>query len=328
MQPYALQALELRHLLALQAIVETGSFWAAAERLGCSQSALSQQVAAAEKILDARLVERARGRRTVAVTEAGALLLKHAEAIVARLHAVHADFTALAEGNAGTLRVGTFESSSTRLLPPLLRRFRARWPKVEVRLTELAKDDQLLQLVERGELDLSFAILPLPDGPFAAEVLLSDPYVLVVAADAKPRLRRPIRIEDIQALPLLSFPQGRSVDQVEAYLRSRGVQLNVAFRSNYNGTVQGLAAVGEGAALAPRLTIDERRSDTRVLGEIVDLPPRVVAIAWHRDRYRSAAAKAFVETAVRVGRETAVRVGRETAVRVGRKQARQAPARR
>ena len=205
------------------------------------------------------------------------------------------------------LRVGTFESSSTRLLPPLLRLFRAQWPKVDVRLTELAKDDQLLQLVERGEVDVSFAILPLPDGPFEAEVLLHDPYVLVVASDAKTKLRPPIRIKDIQSLPVLTFPQGRSVEQVEDYLRSRGISLNVVFRSNYNGTVQGLAAVGEGAALAPRVTIEERREDTKVLGEVVDLPPRVIALAWHKDRYRSPAAKAFAETAIKVGRSYATK---------------------
>lgn len=174
MQPYFLADLELRHLLALQAIAETGSFWEAAERLGCSQSALSQQIATVEKLLDARLIERSRGRRKVTITEAGGLLLKHAEVIVARLRAVHADFTALAEGSAGAVRVGTFESSSTRLLPPLLRRFRKQWPNADVRLTELAKDDQLLHLVERGELDLTFAILPLPDGPFASVALLSE----------------------------------------------------------------------------------------------------------------------------------------------------------
>src|SRR5260221_13939736 len=97
MSPYELGELELRHLLALQAIAESGTFWAAAERLGCSQSALSQRIATVERILGPRPIERRRGRRTVTTTEAGRLLLKHAEAIVARLRAVHADFTAFAE---------------------------------------------------------------------------------------------------------------------------------------------------------------------------------------------------------------------------------------
>src|SRR5215831_5509265 len=104
MNSYSLEELELRHFLALQAIAETGSFWGGADRLGCSQSALSQQISTVEQILDVRLVERSRGRRVVSVTEAGALLLKHAEVIVARLRAVHADLTAFAEGEAGALR--------------------------------------------------------------------------------------------------------------------------------------------------------------------------------------------------------------------------------
>src|SRR5262249_38319223 len=91
------------------------------------------------------------------------------------------------------------------------------------------------------------------------------------------------------------------------YLRGRGIHLNVVFRSNYNGTVQGLAAAGEGAALAPLLTVNEERADTRVLGPVEDLPPWVIALAWHHDRYRSPAAQAFVETARKVCGELARR---------------------
>src|SRR5215468_10541883 len=166
MKPYDLADLQLRHLLVLQAISEEGSFWAAAERLGCSQAALSQQVATLERVLTTRLIERSRGKRQIEITEAGRLLLRHAEVIVARLQALHADFTGFTEGKAGTLRVGTFESSGTRILPTVLRRFREKWPKVDVRLTEMPKDDLLLNLLERGELDVCFSIFPLPDGPF------------------------------------------------------------------------------------------------------------------------------------------------------------------
>src|ERR1051326_8456822 len=214
MTPYVLSELELRHLVSLHAIAVAGSFWAAAEQLGCSQSALSQQIATVEGIVGARLIERSRGRRAVSLTEAGRLLLRHADAIVARLRAAHADFSAFAEGAAGTLRVGTFESSGTHILPPLLREFRLRWPGVEVRLTELPKDDQLLALVEQGELDLSFAILPMPDGPFESIVLLRDPYVLVVAADSPLKRRRALGLADLRGLPLVSTGQGRSFEQI------------------------------------------------------------------------------------------------------------------
>jgi DNA-binding transcriptional LysR family regulator len=302
MRPYDLADLELRHLLALQAVAESGTFWAAAENLGCSQSALSQQIATAERVLGVKLLDRQRGKRTVTTTEAGRLLLRHAEAIVARLRAVHADFTAFAEGGAGTLRVGTFESSGTHLLPPLLREFRQRWPIVDVRLTELAKDDHLLQLVEQGDLDLSFATLPLPVGPFESQVLLQDPYVLVVARDATvPGLRRgSVMLGQIQHMPIIGFGRGRSMQQAETHMKSRGIALNIVFRSNYNGVVQGLVAAGIGCAIAPLLTVDVRRTDTRVVGPIIDLPPRMISLAWHKDRYRTPAAAAFVEIARKI----------------------------
>jgi DNA-binding transcriptional LysR family regulator len=80
-------------------------------------------------------------------------------------------------------------------------------------------------------------------------------------------------------------------------VRSRGVDLNVVFRSNYNGTVQGLAAVGGVAALAPLLTMNIQSPDTNILGPIVELPPRVIGLAWHRDRFRPPSLEAFVHTA-------------------------------
>src|SRR4030081_864458 len=71
MKPYVLSALEFRHLVALQAIAAAGSYWAAAEQLGRSQSATSQQVTNVEAIAGVRLIDRSRGRRVLALTEAG-----------------------------------------------------------------------------------------------------------------------------------------------------------------------------------------------------------------------------------------------------------------
>src|SRR5438094_963796 len=78
---------ELRHLAALEAVAEEGSFGRAARRLGYTQSAVSQQIAHLEKIVGARLLERPGGPRAVSLTDAGRLLLRHADAIVARLAA-------------------------------------------------------------------------------------------------------------------------------------------------------------------------------------------------------------------------------------------------
>ena len=284
--------------MALEAVAREGSFGRAATSLGYTQSAVSQQIAALERIVGARLVERPGGPRPVSMTEAGELLLRHAEAIVARLSAAHADLAALADGEAGVLHVGIYQSVGQRILPELLRRYSAAWPRVEISLTESASDAELLALVERGELDLTFADLPFVDGPFEALELLRDPYVLIVPAGS-PLAERgtPPTRSEIASLDLIGYRSCRTTARIEDTLRER---LRFVFLSDHNGTVQGLVGAGVGAALVPRLTIEP--GDERIVE--IDLgtkvPPRVIALGWHRDRYRTPAARAFVDTAFEV----------------------------
>lgn len=151
--------------------------------------------------------------------------------------------------------------------------------------------------VERGELDLSFTISPLPPGPFEGVELLHDPYGLLLGADSPlARQDKPPTFEEIASLPLISFRNCRGALQAEAVLSGRGAELNVVFRSDDNGTVRGLVSAGMGVALVPRLTV-EPDDERAAFVELRQLPPRVIALAWHRDRYRSPAARAFVETA-------------------------------
>ena len=293
---------ELRHLSALHALAKTGAFGRAAEHLGYPQSSVSQQIAALEQLVGQRLVERTRGSSVVELTEAGRLLLRHAEAILARLHTAEADFAAYAAGAAGELRVGVFQSVGTRILPELLREFMAAWPGVRVRPFETDDDQQLLGAIEQGRLDLAFAMSPLPEGPFASQELLRDPYVLIVPGAwpiAAHAATRRVPIELIAELPLVNFETCRTAVRVENELRRRGQQPEVVFRSDNNGAVQGMVAAGLGVALMPRLTIDEHDERVRVLEVPSDFPPRIVCLVWHRERYRSPAAAAFVEAAVR-----------------------------
>jgi len=288
---------ELRHLAALQAVAEEGSFGRAAERLGYTQSAVSQQIQALERIVGQRLVERPGGPRRVSLTEAGELLLRHAEGIVARLQAAQADLAAFAEGSAGTLRVGTYQSVGARVLPRLLREFTDAWPSVSVQLTEWSDDGELLRLVERGELDFSFVMLPVEAGPFEPVELMLDPHVLVVPADSElARRPKPPSLREVAGMPLIGNRLCRSVHQVETRLRDAGAEPQIVFRSDDNGTIQGLVAAGVGVALVPLLTVDTGHEGTAVLG-LADVPPRRIGIAWHRDRYRSPAARAFVDLA-------------------------------
>jgi DNA-binding transcriptional LysR family regulator len=288
--------LELRHLIALKAVAEEGSFGRAAKRLGYTQSAISQQIAVLERIVGQRLVERPGGPRPISITKAGELLLTHANGIAARLRAAQADLSALDAGDAGPLRIGTYQSVGARLLPTLLRGFNADWPKIEVTLVESADDRELLALVERGEVDLSFMVFPLRPGPFEAVELMRDPYVLLVAKGSPLAGRdRAPTLREIVDLPLIGYRSCRTTQQVEERLRLTGREPGVVFRSDDNYTVQGMVAAGIGVALVPLLTVDP--SDDRIvvvhLGDRV--PGRLIGIAWHRDRLRTPAASAFVE---------------------------------
>ncbi len=297
MEPDRWLGVELRHLAALQAVAEEGSFGRAAMRLGYTQSAVSQQIATLERLVGEKLVERPGGPRPVSMTEAGSLLLRHAEAIVARLNAAQADLAALAQGHAGSLRIGTYQSVGARILPLVLQRFRASWPEVDIRLANPTVDDELLALLECGEIDLTFTVLPLPEGPLEGVELVRDPYVLVLPADSPLATQRSApTLDDIGSLPLIGFPHCRGSMHGEEQLRAGGYEPNVVFRSDDNGTVVGLVAAGVGVALVPRLIV-EPRPDIVVRDMSRLVPPRLLAIAWHRDRYRSRAATAFVETA-------------------------------
>jgi DNA-binding transcriptional LysR family regulator len=172
-----------------------------------------------------------------------------------------------------------------------MQRFVEEWPRVDVRLAEAANDIELLEQIERGDLDLTFADLPLPDGPFEYVEVLRDPYVLVAPAE----LETPEHptLESVAELELIGFRHCRGLNQLEA---TAPEPLRFVFRSDHNGTVQGMVAAGFGAAVVPRLTVDEADERVRIV-ELEDVPPRMIAVAWHRDRHRGPAARAFVELA-------------------------------
>jgi DNA-binding transcriptional LysR family regulator len=294
--------IEVRHLAALEAVAEEGSFRRAAARLGYVQSAISEQIAALERIVGQRLVERSRGARPVELTEAGEVLLGHAKAIVARIKAAEADLGALSNGEAGSLRLGIYQSVGARIVPRLLPRYARDWPDVHVLPREAPTDAGLFELVERGELDLSFADMPLHPGPFEATEVLVDPYILLVAADSPLAGNGPVGLEEVAGLPLIGHVTCRMLPRVEAALRDQGVEPNFVFRSDIIGTVQALVGAGLGSAIIPRLAVDASDADTAIveLDDQMPVQPRLISLFWHRDRYRSPAVFGFVEAALEV----------------------------
>lgn len=301
--------IELRHLAALDAVARHESFNRAAEELGYTQSAVSQQIVALERVVGTRVFERSAGPRPIRLTEAGRLLRTHAQAVLARMEAASADVGALADGSAGELRVGTYQSVATRLLPGLLARFRETWPRIEVTLLESGSHDEIDDMVERGTLDLAFTHPPIPRGDVFDYVdLLRDPYVLVVGSEHElARKPKPPPLDVLGRIDLVGYRVCRANAQVERFLRSRGVEPRVVLRAEDNNLLQALAARDVGAAIMPLLAIDRSRDDIALV-PLDAIPPRRIGLVWHRDRYRSPAAEAFTVLARKLSAELAAEI--------------------
>jgi DNA-binding transcriptional LysR family regulator len=286
--------LELRYLVTLAEVGRQASFSKAADALGYTQSAVSQQISRLEHVAGTRLVERPGGPRPVSLTPAGQLLAGHAGAIAARLASAAADLDALASGTAGLLRIGCYQSVGARLLPPVMREFAAAWPQVEVRLSETQDDGDLLADLEGGRLDLTFVVFPLTPGPFEAVELLEDPYVLAVPADSElGRRPSPVSPRHLAGMPLITYAQMREVHSIENRLGRPRLRDQIVFRSHDNATIMGLAAAGVGAAILSWLSADPHHPGL-CFKRLAKVSPRIVGIAWHRDRYRIPAAGAFI----------------------------------
>jgi DNA-binding transcriptional LysR family regulator len=297
---------ELRHFAALAAIASEGSFRGAADQLGYVQSAVSQQLAALEKLVGTRLVERSRGMAPPALTPAGETLLHHAGDVLAQVSAAKADLGRLTDGQIDTVRVGVLQSVATTVVPHVLAAFSRDWPDVDVRFTEWATDTPMLEQVADGTLDLGFGWLPLEPGPFVHCELVQTPFVLLVAADSPLAARdEPPSLAEIARLPLIGRQTCRVHARLEEQLRTLRGPLEVAFRSDLYGTAQSLVGAGVGVALVPRLAVNVDDHSVAII-ELGDrLPSLRLALFWHRDRLLSPAAQEFGEIACSVCRTTA-----------------------
>lgn len=290
---------ELRHLAALEAIAREGSFSGAGARMGYSQSAISGQIATLERLVGARLVTRLRGSRKVAITPEGQLLLDHAKVINARLSAARSDLNSARDDGAPVLRIGTFQSVSRTLLPGLFRRLQKEPVPVAASLREHGEIEQLIDLLVAGELDVAFVLLPIACEELETVEVLCDPWTIVVRHDHPlAGLRRPITARDLSHVPLVTYERCRSQSFIEGSLAASGAQLRVVTRLADYGSVLALVAAGLGCGLVPRLAVEadleaSAKGRLRML-TLEDQPPRLIGLAWNRERRPSEIVERFV----------------------------------
>ena len=299
-------ALELRHLQALIAVADDRTFSRAAARLGYTQSAISQQIAALERMVGTPLFDRPGGPRPVELTEAGRTMVEHARGVLRRLGAAQAELAAIAAGDRGTVRVGTVQSVGTRVLPQVLARFHERRPGVDVVLRESHDVHELLDAVADGELDVTFTEVT-PEDRFEYRRMLDDPFVLVAPAGSPVAEQASVTIAEVTTLPLISYRDAVCSTLVEQIFRP-GETPTFVFRSDDNPTIQGCVASGIGYWATPLLTVDTDDPAIAVVPIEPAPDPRRIALAWPATRRSSPAVGDFVDVAEEVCRAVGQRL--------------------
>src|SRR5919112_6458411 len=156
--------LDVKRLRILREVAQRGSFSAAADGLFLSQSAVSQQIATLEKEVGMQLLDRT--REGPKLTDAGRVLVGHADAAIARLEEAERELAAIAGLEGGELRLASFPTASATVLTEAVSIFHRRHPKVRLGVTD-AEPEQSLPQLRRGEIDIAlsfdYATLPKDD---------------------------------------------------------------------------------------------------------------------------------------------------------------------
>jgi DNA-binding transcriptional LysR family regulator len=274
---------DLVRLRTFQALCETLHFRRAAERLGITQSAVSQQIAALEKDLGATLFERM-GRR-VYLTAAGEVLAREAVKVLSSVSRAREAVGTVSKGDAGRLRVGASTTPGIYLLPEVLGRFRADYPHVELEF-RIENSTRIGALAVANEFDLGVCgFPPTHEELFATE--LGQDRVIAVAAPALPGKKRRARPADLSSWPLVARERGSATrTAVDRALASLGIELTPAFELPSPEAILRAAEAGLGYAFASARAARESLDSGRLLEiriEGLDVRRGLFA-TYHRDK--------------------------------------------
>ena len=277
--------LDVRRLVVLREVAVQGSFSAAAQALTYSQSAVSQQIATLEREAGTRLVER--NGRSVRLTDAGRALVRRADAILTELEGAESDLQLIAGLHGGQVRVSTFASAATALLPEAAAAFRAAHPGVRVELSLVEATAEAVEGLRAGRTDLALLAEPLAD-PAPAEIhhLLDDQMLVVLPAGHHLARRRALRLADLAAEPWV-LGGGPACSDRATILRACHAagfepRVSVEFPTDDYHATQGMVAVGAGITLLPRLALSVPRDDLVVRPLAGGGPHRQVVAATRR----------------------------------------------
>jgi LysR family hydrogen peroxide-inducible transcriptional activator len=291
--------MNLRDLNYLVALADLRHFGRAAEHCHVSQPTLSTQVRKLEEELGVALVERA--PRQVILTPAGADIVERARRVLSEVAQMRETARRTTDPEAGSVRLGMFPTLGPYLLPHVVPRLRARFPRLELLLVE-EKTESLLGMLRAGRLDAAVLALPLHEDWLHCEPLFAEPFMLAVPVGHPLADERELSLSSLAHEHLLLLEEGHCLrDQALEVCSLAGAGEKEGFRATSLETLRQMVAAGVGVTLLPMLAVKPpvpTSASIRLIG-FRDPPMRRLAMVWRR----SSAMSAFLQQVAAVLRE-------------------------
>lgn len=258
--------MDLRQLEMFEAVAANSSFTVAGQQLHVAQSAISRKIRQLEEELGDRLFTRIHKR--VFLTAAGEVMLRYTRRVFQELRNATLEVTDMSQLKRGTLRIGSGMTACMYLLPPIIEKFRSRYPNVEIQVVT-GTAEVLLPQIRNGSLDLGVLTLPVssPD----LEVVPCSIEEMVLAVSPKHRslaTRRSVRADELTEYPMILFNRGTATRRlIDEYFQKRGLHPRVAMESENVATIKPLVRINLGVSLLPLCAVapEARRGELHYL---------------------------------------------------------------
>lgn len=280
-------------------MAESGGFTKAATTMRITQPGVSHTIAGLETELGALLVERERGGARP--TEVGERVLVHAREILGLVERIGEEASGEKGLKSGRLRVGSFPSSASRILPALMGTFNELYPGVEIALME-GTDQEVLEYIRSRAVDVGFVTLPA--GGLETIPVTEDELLAVLPRWHSLGDSATVSIERLAEEPFV-MSKGGCEPLISSAFRSAGCQPNIRFEVRDMGTILAMVGEGLGITVVPELALPLHPESLTELRTVSLEPPvrRHLALAVRSLEIASPAATAFVRLAEELSRD-------------------------
>ncbi len=273
-------------------VAELGGFTAAADKLGISQSAVSHAIKQLEKSWGVSLLSRTSAG--IELTDIGMGLLVRVRELLGVTESIHQEVTAVRGLQKGVLRIGSFgTTSSLQLLPLILKEFKTRYPGIDVFVDE-SEDNVMHQWISERRVDVGFVVLP--DERFDTIRLIDDQFVALIPQSHLLAEKKSVRLAELCSSPFILTLAG-SETLIEGLFKSAGLQPDIRQRYKQILTIVKMVESGSGVSIVADLGVSEQLMSMHpgvVKRPLLPAIKRSVGLAVQSEKHASPAVKAFL----------------------------------